>query len=73
MILGVSGLFCFFYSIFDGKFCKQTVETLIRCHIMWPLIWVWSVLFAYDSFTGFPVRIGWNCWHFKFVSVKIVF
>ena len=23
--LGMSGLFCFFYSIFDGKSCKQTM------------------------------------------------
>ena len=29
---------CFF-----SYFCKQTVETLIRCHIMWHLIWVCAV------------------------------
>ena len=30
----MSGLFCRFYSVFDGDSFSQTMETLIRCHIM---------------------------------------
>ena len=36
VILGVSGLFCHFYTIFD----EQAMKNLIRCHIIWHLIWV---------------------------------
>ena len=43
VLLGVSGLFCHFCSIFDAKFCKQTMQTHIRSHIMWHLIWVCTV------------------------------
>ena len=43
VILGVSGLFCHFHSIFDGKSFQQTMQTLIRCHIMWHLIWICTV------------------------------
>ena len=32
-----------FYSSFDRKLCKQTVESLIRRHILWRLIWVCTV------------------------------
>ena len=32
-----------FCSVFNWNFCKQTVKTLIRCHIMWHLIWVCTV------------------------------
>ena len=42
VILGVLGLFCRF-SISDEKSGWQTVLTLIRCHIMWHLIWVCTV------------------------------
>ena len=28
---------------FDRTFCKQTVETLIRCRILQRLIWVWTI------------------------------
>ena len=50
VILGVSDLFCHFYSIFDEKLCYQTMKTLIRCHMMWHLICV--CMFAYDPFMG---------------------
>ena len=33
-----------FFSSFNRKLCKQTVETLIRCRILWRLIWVCTVL-----------------------------
>ena len=32
-----------FYSSFNRKLCRQTVETLIRCHILWRLIWVCTI------------------------------
>ena len=38
----VSGIF-HFYSNFNRTFCKQTVETLIRRHVMWRLTWVCTV------------------------------
>ena len=43
-VLRVVGWYFFiFYSNFYIKFCKQTVETLIRCCILWCLIWVCTV------------------------------
>ena len=53
VILGVLGLFCCLdsYSFFDGKSCWQTVYTLIRCHIMWHLVWVCTVCLR--TFYGF--------------------
>ena len=33
----------YFYSNFNRTFCKQTVETLIRCRILQHLIWVFTV------------------------------
>ena len=45
-ILGVSGLFCHFYSIFDEN----------RCHIMWHLILVCTVCLR--PFYGFPGKYG---------------
>ena len=33
----------YFYSIFDGKFCQQKMQTLIRGHILWHLIWVCTI------------------------------
>ena len=44
-VLRVVGWYQSFYSNFDRSFCKQTVETLIRRHILPRLIW--SPLFAY--------------------------
>ena len=35
--------FFHFYSSFNRKLCKQTVETLIRCRILWHLIWVCAI------------------------------
>ena len=32
-----------FYSSFNRKLCKQTVETLIRRRILWRLIWVCTI------------------------------
>ena len=32
-----------FYSSFNRKLCKQTVETLIRRRILWRLIWVCAI------------------------------
>ena len=32
-----------FYSNFNRTFCKQIVETLIRPHILWCLIWVFTI------------------------------
>ena len=40
MLLGSS---YHFYSNFDRTFCKQTVETLIRRHILQRLVWVTTV------------------------------
>ena len=31
------------HSSFDATLCTETVETLIRCHRMWHLIWVCTV------------------------------
>ena len=43
VILGVTGLFCHFYSILGGKSCIQTMQALIRRHMVWRLIWVCTV------------------------------
>ena len=32
-----------FYSSFNRKLCKQTVETLVRRRILWRLIWVCTI------------------------------
>ena len=32
-----------FYSHFNRTFCKQIVETMIGCHVLWHLIWVCTV------------------------------
>ena len=42
-ILRVIGWYFSFFSNFNRTFCKQTVETLIRRHIMRRLIWVCTV------------------------------
>ena len=42
-ILNVLGGTFHFYSNFHRTFCKQTVETLIRRHVMWRLVWVCTV------------------------------
>ena len=42
-ILGVLGGIFHLYSNFHRKFCKQTVETLIRRHVLRCLIWVCTV------------------------------
>ena len=34
IILGVMGLFCHLYFIFDGKVLANNVDPMIRCHIM---------------------------------------
>ena len=39
-MLGVLGGIFHFYSNLNRTFCKQTVVTLIRRHILWRLIWV---------------------------------
>ena len=47
---GMLGGIFHFYSNFERTFCKQTVETVIRCHLLWCLVWVcticlrWSLL-----------------------------
>ena len=56
VILGLLGLCSHFYSAFDGNSSWQTVQILVRCHIMWCLIWVF--VFACDPFAGFMVRMG---------------
>ena len=40
---GLLGGILHFHSNFNRTFCMQTVETLIRRHIMWRLIWVYAV------------------------------
>ena len=40
---GLLGCIFHFYQYYNRSFCKQTVETLIRRHILWHLIWVCTV------------------------------
>ena len=40
---GMLGGIFHFYSSFNRKLCKQTVETLIRGRILWRLIWVCTI------------------------------
>ena len=40
---GVSGAFFYFEFIFGRISCKQIVQTLIKCHVLWRLIWVCTV------------------------------
>ena len=42
-ILGLLGGVFHSYSNFERKFCKQTVENLTRCRILWHLIWLCTV------------------------------
>ena len=58
VILGVLGLFSHFYTIFKGKPCQQTMQTLISRHSMWRLIWVCTVCLG--SFNRFPGKNGLN-------------
>ena len=37
------GRYFSFYSNFNRTFCKQTVEILIRPHVLWRLVWVYIV------------------------------
>ena len=50
-ILGVLAGIFHFYSNFNGTFCKQTVETLIRCHVLRHLIWVYTVCLCPTKWT----------------------
>ena len=43
VLRGVRWYFFRFYSNFNRKLCKQTVETLIRRRILWRLIWVCTI------------------------------
>ena len=52
------GSVCRFYSIFDGKFFKLKLKTLIRHHIMWCVILVCTVCLW--PFYGFPGKNGLN-------------
>ena len=40
-----------FYSIFDRTFCKQTVDTLVRRHVLWRLICVCTVCLCHTKRT----------------------
>ena len=42
-ILGLLGGMFHFYSNFKSNFCEQTVENLIRCHILRRLVWFCTV------------------------------
>ena len=61
VILGVSGQFYHFYSIFmenpASKQCRAWSDATL-CGI-----WSGSTLFAYDPFTSFQVRMGLNTAH----------
>ena len=43
MFLGMLGGVILCQSNFNRKFCKQTVENLIRRHVLWRLIWICTV------------------------------
>ena len=60
VILGVSGLFGRFYSIFDGMSYWQSVQTLIRRHIMWRLIWVCTVCQRTPFSVSSLQRVKWQ-------------
>ena len=45
-----------FYCILHRKSCKQTVQTLITCHILWHLNWVCTICIGPQN--GFPVFKG---------------
>ena len=70
------GVRCFFhfYSSFNRKSCKQTVETLIRRRILWHLIWVCTICLCPTKrtlgiyglkFNYFAYLIRWEvyCWN----------
>ena len=40
-----------FYSNFNRTFCKQTVKTLIRSHVLWRLSWVCLVCLCLTEWT----------------------
>ena len=42
-VLWAPGGIFYFYSNFNGIFCKQIVETLVRRRVLWRLIWVCTV------------------------------
>ena len=52
----VVGWYFPFYSNFSMTICKQTVETLIRRHILWRLFLVGSAMFTYVPQKG---RLIW--------------
>ena len=58
LVLGVSGGCFHFYCIFHRNFCKQTLWTLIRHHILWHLNWVCNVC---KHQNGYPVYKGLRC------------
>ena len=69
--------FFHFYSNFNRTFCKQTVETLIRCHILRHLIWVSTVCQCPSKRTlvsghymspKFLRSVGWQT--FFFIKIK---
>ena len=59
---GLIGDIFHFYSNFNRTLCTQTVETLIRCRVVWRLIWVCTVclspikrMLGLCGLTGCPV------------------
>ena len=40
------------HSNFERTFCKQTVETLVRCRVTWRLIWVCNVCLQKGRYIG---------------------
>ena len=58
-----------FYSNFHRTFCKQTVETLIRCHILWHLIWV-STVYQHPT-KRTPVLYGLRPCQIKFKTIDL--
>ena len=57
-ILGLLGGIFHFHSNFNGTFCAQTVETLIRHCILQCLIWVCTVFMSHIK----DARLTWVNW-----------
>ena len=71
-ILGMLGSIFIFSPNLDRVFCKQTVKTLIRRHVLWRLIWVCNVSLCPTKRTLGLYGLTIGSVYFRFIGCWVV-